>query len=122
MNEASKTVVYQDSANETKQFFDRYFVESVSYPSNQVDAVVGFFKKRGFDEVASASVSAVLLQQAKIDNVNVFKLLDTLKGLENRQLSAVIAQILNANRSNISTIGYRSSPTQSPIETRNIRA
>lgn len=122
MNEVSKTVVYQDSANETKQFFDRYFVESVSYPSNQVDAVVGFFKKRGFDEVAASSVSAVLLQQAKIDNVNVFKLLDTLKGLENRQLSAVIAQILNANRSNISTIGYRSAPPQSPIETRNIRA
>lgn len=122
MSEYSNTVVYQDSANETKQFFDRYFVESVSYPSNQVDAVVAFFKKRGFDDVAANSVAAILLQQAKIDNVNVFKLLDTLKGLESRQLSAVIAQVLNANRSKISTIGYRNTEKQTPLETRNIRA
>lgn len=122
MSEYSNTVVYQDSANETKQFFDRYFVDSVSYPSNQVDAVVAFFKKRGFDDVAANSVAAILLQQAKVDNVNVFKLLDTLKGLESRQLSAVIAQVLNANRSKISTIGYRNTEKQTPLETRNIRA
>lgn len=122
MTEYSSTVVYQDSANETKQFFDRYFVDNISYPSNQVDAVVGFFKKRGFDDVAANSVAAILLQQAKVDNVNVFKLLDTLKGLESRQLSSVIAQVLNANRSKISTIGYRNTEKQTPIETRNIRA
>lgn len=122
MSEYSKTVVYQDSATETKQFFDRYFVDSVSYPSNQVDAVVGFFKKRGFDDVAANSVAGVLLQQAKVDNVNVFKLLDTLKGLESRQLSSVIAQVLNANRSKVSTIGYRNTEKQTPLETRNIRA
>jgi len=122
MAEYSKTVVYQDSATETKQFFDRYFVDNISYPSNQVDAVVAFFKKRGFDDVASNSVAAILLQQAKVDNVNVFKLLDTLKGLESRQLSAVIAQVLNASRSKISTIGYRNTEKQTPLETRNIRA
>jgi hypothetical protein len=122
MTEFSKTVVYQDSANETKQFFDKYFIDSVSYPSNQVDAVVGFFKKRGFDDVAANSVASILLQQAKVDNVNVFKLLDTLKGLESRQLSSVISQVLNANRSKVSTIGYRNTEKQVPLETRNIRA
>jgi hypothetical protein len=122
MPEYSNTVVYQDSANETKQFFDRYFVDNISYPSNQVDAVIGFFKKRGFDDTAANSVAAILLQQAKVDNVNVFKLLDTLKGLENRQISSVVAQVLNANRSKISTIGYRNTEKQTPLETRNIRA
>ena len=29
-----------DSADGTKKFFDQYFTESISYPSNQVDAVV----------------------------------------------------------------------------------
>lgn len=122
MSELSQTVTYPDSANETKQFFNKYFTESISYPSNQVDAVVGFFKKRGFDEVAAASVAAILLEQAKIDNVNVFTLLDTLKGLENRQLSSVIARILNSNRSRVSSIGYRNTEKKVPDSIRNIRA
>jgi hypothetical protein len=121
MAELSQTIVYPDSANDTKQFFNKYFTESISYPSNQVDAVVGFFKKRGFDEVAAASVAAVLLEQAKIDNVNVFTLLDTLKGLENRQLSSVIARILNSNRSRVSSIGYRNTDKKVPYDVRNIR-
>ncbi len=121
MAELSQTITYPDSANETKQFFNKYFTESISYPSNQVDAVVGFFKKRGFDEVAAASVAAILLEQAKIDNVNVFTLLDTLKGLENRQLSSVIARILNSNRSRVSSIGYRNTEKKTPDSIRNIR-
>lgn len=48
MAELSQTIVYPDSANDTKQFFNKYFTESISYPSNQVDAVVGFFKKTWF--------------------------------------------------------------------------
>ena len=36
-----------DSADATKKFFDQYFTESISYPSNQVDAVVGFFENKG---------------------------------------------------------------------------
>jgi hypothetical protein len=109
-----------DSSSETKEFFDKYFVESVSYPSNQVDAVVGFFEKRGFDKSAALSVSSVLLQQSKIDNINVFELLDTLKGLENRQLSIVVTQVLNVNRSKISTLGFRNTEKVIPEENRNV--
>lgn len=109
-----------DSSDETKEFFDKYFVESISYPSNQVDAVVGFFEKRGFDKSAALSVSSVLLQQSKIDNINVFELLDTLKGLENRQLSIVVTQVLNVNRSKISTLGFRNTEKTIPEENRNV--
>lgn len=47
----------QDSGEEVRQFFDRYFVDPISYPSNQVDAVVGFFEKRGFDTSAASTTS-----------------------------------------------------------------
>ena len=30
-----------DSSGEVKQFFDKFFVHEVSFPSNQIDAVLG---------------------------------------------------------------------------------
>jgi hypothetical protein len=120
MSSVTDTIKSNDSAEPTRQFFDRYFTETVSYPSNQVDAVVGFFKKRGFDEAASLSVSTILLQQAKIDNVNVFQLLDTLKGLEKVQLNEIIVAILNVNRSSISQVGYKNPDAEDLFEKRNI--
>jgi hypothetical protein len=109
-----------DSADEVRTFFDSYFVEPISFPAAQIDATVGFFQKRGFDTLASQSTAIVLLQQAKIDNVNVFDLLDTLSGLEEIQLSAIVAEVLNYNRQKISTLGYRRLSTGEFLETRNI--
>jgi hypothetical protein len=62
----------------------------------------------------------VLLQQAKLDNVNVFDLLDTLKGLTEVQLSAVVTEVLNYNRQKTSTLGYRQEDKSELLEARNI--
>lgn len=109
-----------DSGQEVKNFFDSYFIQNISFPAEQVDAVVGFFKKRGFDDLASNSTAILLLQQAKLDQVNVFDLLDTLKGLSEIQLSAVVAEVLNYNRQKNSTLGYRQQDTSEVYEARNI--
>jgi hypothetical protein len=109
-----------DSTDQVKHFFDTYFVQPISYPAAEIDAVIGFFRKRGFDELASNSTAIVLLQQAKIDNVNVFTLLNTLGGLKEIQLSAVVTEILNYNRQKISTLGYRREDTSDLLEKRNI--
>ena len=60
------------------------------------------------------------MQQAKLDNVRVFELLDTLKGLEKLQLSFAVATIVNFNRQKISTLGFRVTNTNTPLEARNI--
>lgn len=109
-----------DSSKETRILFDRYFQKEISYSSNQVDSVIGFFRSRGFDELASISVSAVLLQQAKGDNINVFELLDTLKFYDKVQLSTLVTAILNNNRSKLSKIGYRIPNSVNITEARNI--
>lgn len=110
-----------DSSEEVKSFFDKYFRSQITFPSNQIDAVVGFFLKRGFDEQSAKSTSIVLLNQSKIDNVNVFKLLDTLKALSDAQLSAVVTEILNTYREKTSILGYKILTTEETIESRNIR-
>ena len=79
-----------------------------------------FFEKRGFEVEAAASVSTVLLQQSKIDDVPVFKLLDTLKGLTDVQISGLVAEILNYNRPKSSSIGYRIKNATNWAEARNI--
>lgn len=109
-----------DSASEVKEFFDQYLVRNISYPSNQVDAVIGFFEGKGFDKTAAISTATILLQQAKIDQVNVFELIDTLKGLTQVQLSEIVATVLNYNRQKISTLGFRITNPQEKFERRNI--
>lgn len=109
-----------DSAQPVKTFFDKYFVEPISLPAGEIDAVIGFFEKRNFDKTAAVSVATILLQQARLDNVNVFQLLDTLKGLTDLQLSNIVAEILNVNRSKISTLGFKINNTQNQFEKRNI--
>ena len=102
------------------EFFDNYTNEKLSFPSNQFDAVVGFFTKRKFDNTAAISVGQVLLKQAKIDGVNVFQLLDTLKGLDNVQLSSVVTEVLNYNRLKTSTLGFKRQEFDNKSEQRNI--
>ena len=109
-----------DSNQPVKEFFDNYFNEPLQFPSNDVDAVVGFFESRGFDRTASISTATVILKQAKIDGVKVFELLDTLKGLDKLQLSYIVTEILNHNRSNTSSLGYKVKTENSLSEKRNI--
>ena len=90
------------------------------FPSNQVDAVIGYFENRDFDKVSAQTIGTVLMQQAKLDDVNVFELLDTLKGLDTLQLSAVVTEVLNYNRSKVSTLGYRLNTSTDKLETRNV--
>ncbi len=105
---------------EVKQFFDKYFQEEVSFPASQVDAVIGFFIKQGFSDENAKSTSIVLLNQARLDNVNVMTLLDSLKNLTSLQLNQVVAQILNSYRENTSILGYRVAPISDTFESRNI--
>ena len=71
MSQNTPSTTENNSETQVKEFFNQFFTETITFPTNQVDAVVGFFEKRGFDKVASISTATILLQQAKIDNVNV---------------------------------------------------
>jgi hypothetical protein len=110
-----------DSSEEVRSFFDRFYKTQVTFPTNQIDAVVGYFLKRGFDETAAKSTAIVLLNRAKIDNVQVFKLIDTLQGLSDVQLSAIVTEILNSYREKTSMLGFKILTIEETVESRNIR-
>jgi hypothetical protein len=111
---------YKDIANDTTKFFNRFYQEDIFYKPSEVDAVIGHFLKRGFSEVSAVNTATVILQQASKDKIPAFELVDTLKGVTDVQLSNIVAQILNLDRSNCSTIGYRVSSSTSLYDQRNI--
>lgn len=113
--------VKKRSDKEINQFYDRYYSKQLSFSSSDVDSVIGFFTKRGFEESSAIAVGTTLLEQSKIDEVPIFKVLDTLNGLEELQLSAVVTEILNYNRSRTSVLGYKRDPNTEKIERRNIQ-
>lgn len=109
-----------DSTNNTStelttEFFNNFYNIEISYNPSEVDAVIGYFLKRGFERTAAINTASVLLQQAKIDNLNVQQLIDTLKGVTDVQLSLIVAQILNFNRAKTSVLGFRDTTTQQEL-------
>lgn len=120
MSDNLPTTNVTDSSYEVKQFFDKFYQHKVSFPVEQIDAVVGFFLKNGFDLESARSTSIVLLNQARLDGIHVFQIVDSLKVLTDVQLSQIVAQILNSYREKTSILGYRIAPLVDKYESRNI--
>ena len=111
-----------DSANATLQVFDTYSVAPLNVDATTYDAMVGFFTQRGFSEDSARSMSYVIIKQAILDSINPFKLIETLKGLSNVEISDVITEVLNYNRYKTSSLGTASPFTPSQEVARNIIA
>ena len=76
MTNSSLPVQTQSGDKKVTEFFDKYFTKKLEFSTNEVDAVVAFFEKRGFDRSAAISTGTILLQQAKLDDIKVFVLLE----------------------------------------------
>ena len=100
---------------DTPEYFNNFYNLNINYNPGEVDAVIGYFLKRGFQKVSAINTASVLLQQAKIDDLNVQELLDTLKGVTEVQLSLIVAQILNFNREKTSVLGFRDTEQTSEL-------
>jgi pyruvate carboxylase len=94
----------------------------LEFGANEVGAAIAFFQSRGFENEAALITAQVLLNQAKLDDVPVFKIIDTLKNFNGVQISALVAEILNNNRNATSSLGYRTDLIEKQNQTRNIFA
>jgi hypothetical protein len=111
-----------DSADFAKVYFNNYANPGEEYKSGDVDAAVAFLEQKGFGQQASIVTAIILLKQAKIENISVNALLDTLKGLESLELSSIVSTILNQNRSATSKLGYRVTQSVNQFQVRNVVA
>lgn len=111
---------YTTSDQRVVSFFDTYWQKQLEYPANDFDAVVGYFTKRQFDRQAAISIAQLIISQAKVDSVPVFKIIDTLQGLTEAQLTRTVTEILNFRRDKTSRLGYKTNSQTDKFETRNI--
>ena len=113
-NNVPNTQPATDSATPTMQVFDTYSVAPLNIDAATYDSMIGFFESRGFGEDSARSMSYVIIKQAILDNINPFKLIETLKGLSNVEISNLITEVLNYNRYKTSSLGTASpfSPTE----------
>lgn len=109
-----------NQATEVKTILDKYFQKEISFPAEQIDAVQGFFMKRGYSNDAVRSLSIVMLNQAAIDKINVFQLLDKLNNITDIQLTKIVTEVLNAYRDISSVLGYKQIIADDSFESRNI--
>lgn len=110
-NNLPQESVSSDAATATLQAFDAYSTAPLSIDSATFDAMTGFFASRGFGEDGARSMAYVIIKQAILDKYNPFELLETLRGLNDIELSGLITEILNYNRYKTSSLG-----TATPFE------
>jgi len=96
----------QHSTDATVQTFTAYYSQPITLNANSLTAMTGFFASRGFDESSASKISVTIQQQAKKDGYNPMQILDTLRGLDNVEISALVSEILNYNRFKTSFLGY----------------
>ena len=104
------------------QAFDAYTSAPLEIDASTIDAMRGFFTGRGFDKTAAESVSVVIIRQAKKDGYNPMQILDSLKGLDSVEISALVAEIINYNRFKTSFLGYALAFSANQEVARNIQA
>jgi hypothetical protein len=90
----------------TVRAFDNFYTQPLELNAGVLDAMKGFFTNKGFETVAAESISVVIMKQAKKDGYNPMEILDTLKGLDSVEISALVSEILNYNRVKTSFLGY----------------
>jgi hypothetical protein len=109
-----------DSANQTLKVFDAYSTAPLNVDSATLDAMTSFFTNRGFGEDSAGSMAYIIIKQSILDGYNPFQLIETLKGLDNIELSSLIGELLNYNRFKTSSLGTANPFTPKSEVARNI--
>jgi hypothetical protein len=111
-----------NSANSSVQVFDQYFQSTIELNNSVLTAMRGFFEKRGFGADAAESTAIIILQQATKDNLNAMEIIDTLSGISDVEISALVGEILNYNRLKTSSLGVYNVQQRTDYINRNILA
>jgi hypothetical protein len=109
-------------ASATVQAFDAYYSKPLELDAGVYTAMTSFFTSRGFEKIAADNITMVIMKQSKIDGYNPMKILDTLRGLDSVEISALVSEIINYNRFKTSFLGYALAFNPNQQVVRNIQA
>jgi hypothetical protein len=110
------------SSDSTVSTFEQYNSVPLQLDNTTLTAMIGFLETRGFANESAETIAITILEQAKKDGYNGMEIIETVKGLNQAQLSALVAEILNYNRYKSSSIGIVQGTRLVPNISRNILA
>lgn len=110
------------SANSVVQVRDSLYTKPFELEVGTLNSMKGFFESKSFDVAAAESISVIIMKQAKLDGYNPMQILDTLRGLNEVEISALVSEILNYNRVKTSFLGYAKQFNPNSEVLRNIRS
>lgn len=111
----------EDNASSTKLFFDSYGITPLEFSAIDVNSATAFFESKGFSKDAALVIATAILKQAKLDGIEIYKILDSITNMGRIELNILVGEILNNNRVPTSSLGFKSE-TVLTYQTRNITA
>jgi len=108
------------SSDQTVEVFNNYYTAPININNNELIAMVGLLERKGFSPVAAESTAITILTQASIDGYNAMQIMDTLTGLDNIDITKLVAEIVNLNRLKTSQLGIAQTFSISETVTRNV--
>lgn len=122
MNTNYSNIPLSSTQDQTVQAFDSFYSQPIEINATTLAAMKGYFTSRNFGEVSAESIAVTIIRQAKQDGYNPMQILDTLRGLDDIELSGLVSEILNYNRFKSSNLGYAQKFQPNPEIQRNILA
>lgn len=93
------------SSDQTVSQFENYNDTPVELNQTTLSAMIGFLENRGFSKESAETISLTILTQAKRENYNPMALIESMKKLNDNEMSTIIAEVLNFNRFKTSMLG-----------------
>jgi Glu-tRNA(Gln) amidotransferase subunit E-like FAD-binding protein len=95
----------ESSSDLTNKAFNQYHDVPVQLNHDVMTAMIGMLENRGFSNDSAEMISITIMVQAKRDGYNPMTVLESMKKLNENDLSQIISEILNYNRLKTSVLG-----------------
>jgi hypothetical protein len=93
------------SSDQTINQFSSYNDKPVELNQTTQTAMIGFLESRNFSRDSAEVIALTILTQAKRENYNPMALIETMKTLNDIEMSTIVAEVLNFNRFKTSMLG-----------------
>jgi hypothetical protein len=110
------------TTNATVQAFDAYYSKPLELDAGVYTAMKSFFTSKGFEDNAADNIAVLIIKESKINGLNPMKVVDSLRGFDNVEISTLVNEIINYNRFKTSFLGYATTFLTNSTVLRNIVA
>lgn len=106
--------------NNTTDYFNNFFTQTYSVNQNVNDAVVGYFQSVTGNKDSGRLLASAVMYTAQQQGLDIMSLLDEFRKLQQQELTAYLAMLLNLYRVETSLLGISNSPPVSKYISRAI--